>query len=146
MLAKGDSVSLSKQVPGLTAVTVGVSWELHENCDNEDLAFELSALLCDERKRVLSDHHFFFYNNFTAPDNSIHLRADDIFERPDFEVIEVKLAALEPTVASIVFAVSVCDIMFPKLTFREVKSLYIRVLDYSEVDYSTHLEFVRYVL
>ncbi|GAA4965493.1 hypothetical protein GCM10023238_36440 [Streptomyces heliomycini] len=65
-LSKGGNVSLSKEAPGLTAVLVGLGWDVRTTTGT-DYDLDASALLLDTSGRVLSDQHFVFYNNLKSP-------------------------------------------------------------------------------
>ncbi|GAA2646753.1 hypothetical protein GCM10010307_52590 [Streptomyces vastus] len=54
-LAKGGNVSLSKEAPGLTAVTIGLGWAVRTTTTGADYDLDASALLCDTSGRVVSD-------------------------------------------------------------------------------------------
>lgn len=123
-LNKGANVSLSKQAPNLTAVSVGLGWESTYDLD-------ASALACGENRKVLSDSHFVFYNNLRSPDGSIE-HTGDILEgsgEGDDEVINVDLVAVPATIAAIYFVVSIHDPHGQGQTFGQVRNAYIRVWD-----------------
>jgi tellurium resistance protein TerD len=131
-LTKGGNVSLSKEAPNLTAVTVGLGWDVRVTTGaNFDL--DASALACGENKRVLSDLHFVFYNNPRSPDGSIECGPDnqDGSGDGDDEFIEVNLSAVPPNIASIVFPVSIHEADARGQTFGQVQNAYIRVVDAS---------------
>ena len=64
-LSKGGNVSLSKAAPGLTAVLVGLGWDVRTTTGT-DYDLDASALLLDTSGKVISDGHFVFYNNLTS--------------------------------------------------------------------------------
>ncbi|GGX51327.1 hypothetical protein GCM10010341_86110 [Streptomyces noursei] len=126
-LTKGGNVSLSKQAPGLTAVRVGLGWQVGTTTGTgHDL--DASALLCGESGKVLSDQHFVFFNNLTSPDGAVRHSGS----RPtgeDKEQIEVDLGAVPPGVAKIVFPVSIYEAEQRRQNFGQLSSAYIRVVD-----------------
>ncbi|MFF2812917.1 TerD family protein [Streptomyces sp. NPDC058000] len=126
-LTKGGNVSLSKQAPGLTAVRVGLGWQVGAAAGTgHDL--DASALLCGESGTVLSDQHFVFFNNLTSPDGAVRHSGS----RPtgeDKEQIEVDLATVPPEVAKIVFPVSLYEAEQRRQNFGQLSSAYIRVVD-----------------
>ncbi|MEU3093038.1 TerD family protein, partial [Streptomyces massasporeus] len=69
-LSKGGNVSLSKEAPGLTAVLVGLGWDVRTTTGT-DYDLDASALLVNESGKVLSDQHFVFFNNLKSPDGSV---------------------------------------------------------------------------
>ena len=66
-LAKGGNVSLDKQAPNLTAVAVGLGWDVRSTTGT-DFDLDASALATGDNKKVLSDEHFVFFNNLRSPD------------------------------------------------------------------------------
>ncbi|MFB6606562.1 TerD family protein [Streptomyces noursei] len=126
-LTKGGNVSLSKQAPGLTAVRVGLGWQV-ATATGTGHDLDASALLCGESGTVLTDQHFVFFNNLTSPDGSVRHSGS----RPtgeDQEQIEVDLAAVPPEVAKIVFPVSLYEAEQRRQNFGQLSSAYIRVVD-----------------
>src|SRR6185369_4375333 len=76
-LSKGGNVSLSKAAPNLTAVTVGLGWQVRQT---SGAAYDLdaSAIVVDDRGRVLYDKYFVFFNNLTSPDGSVEYLGDNL--------------------------------------------------------------------
>lgn len=129
-LAKGGNVSLSKEAPGLTAVTVGLGWDVRTTT-GADHDLDASALLCDAAGKVLSDGHFVFYNNLTSPDGSVQHTGDNLTGEGegDDESIHVELAQVPAEVAKIVFPVSIHDAETRGQSFGQVSNAFIRVVN-----------------
>lgn len=123
-LTKGGNVSLSKQAPGLTAVTVGLGWQANAGCEPDG-----SALLCDRTGKVLSDEHFVFFNNLTSPDGSVRHCGSGAPVDGDDQRIEVDLTRLPDAVEKIVFPVSLYEAASRGQSFAQVRRAHIRVLD-----------------
>ncbi len=64
-LSKGGNVSLSKEAPGLTAVIVGLGWDIRTTTGT-DFDLDASALLLNNAGKVGSDQHFVFFNNLKS--------------------------------------------------------------------------------
>ncbi|MFG2718978.1 TerD family protein [Streptomyces sp. NPDC048416] len=129
-LAKGGNVSLSKEAPGLTAVTVGLGWDVRTTTGT-DHDLDASALLCNESGKVLSDSHFVFYNNLTSPDGSVQHTGDNLTGEGegDDETINIDLTAVPGPVSKIVFPVSIHDAQARGQSFGQVRNAYIRVIN-----------------
>ncbi|GGU99255.1 hypothetical protein GCM10010211_78300 [Streptomyces albospinus] len=127
-LTKGGNVSLSKQAPGLTAVKVGLGWQVGAAA-GADHDLDASALLCGPSGKVLSDQHFVFFNNLSSPDGSVRHSGNGPAGGGDSEQIEVRLASVPPEVAKIVFPVSIYEAEQRRHNFGQLRSAYIRVLD-----------------
>ncbi|MEU5822129.1 TerD family protein [Streptomyces sp. NPDC047803] len=141
-LAKGGNVSLSKEAPGLTAVTVGLGWDVRTTT-GADHDLDASALLCAESGKVVSDLHFVFYNNLNSPDGSVQHTGDNLTGEGegDDESINVNLAAVPADVAKIVFPVSIHDAQSRGQSFGQVRNAFIRV-----VNQANGVELARYDL
>jgi len=141
-LSKGGNVSLSKAAPNLTAVTVGLGWQVRQT---SGAAYDLdaSAIVVDDRGRVLSDQYFVFFNNLTSPDGSVQHLGDNLVGGGggDDEQITVDLRTLNAQAAKVVFAVSIYDAEVRRQTFGQVRDAFIRVLDST-----TGVEIARYDL
>ncbi|OHV35944.1 MULTISPECIES: TerD family protein [Pseudofrankia] len=141
-LSKGGNVSLSKAAPNLTTVTVGLGWQVRQT---SGAAYDLdaSAIVLDDRGRVLSDSYFVFFNNLTSPDGSVQHLGDNLVGGGggDDEQIMVDLRALNPQAAKVVFAVSIYDADVRRQTFGQVRDAFIRV-----ADANTAIEIARYDL
>ncbi|TNY38394.1 TerD family protein [Thermomonospora catenispora] len=132
-LTKGGNVSLSKEAPGLRAVTIGLGWDVRTTT-GADFDLDASALLLNESGRVLSDRHFVFYNNLRSPDGSVEHTGDNLTGEGegDDEQIKVDLAAVPAEVARIVFPVSIHEAEQRGQTFGQVRNAFIRVVNQAD--------------
>ncbi|MGX7758801.1 TerD family protein [Streptomyces angustmyceticus] len=132
-LAKGGNVSLSKEAPGLTAVTVGLGWDVRTTT-GADYDLDASALLCTEAGKVVSDAHFVFYNNLTSPDGSVRHTGDNLTGEGegDDEAVEVTLSTVPAEIAKIVFPVSIHDAESRGQSFGQVRNAFIRVVNQAD--------------
>ncbi|MEU8974082.1 TerD family protein [Streptomyces monashensis] len=123
-LTKGGNVSLGKQAPGLTAVTVGLGWQA-----NTEYELDAGALLCDASGRVLSDEHFVFFNNLTSPDGSVRHGGAGGPAGGDDQRIRIDLTRVPAQAEKIVFLVSLYEAASRGQAFGQVLRAHIRVLD-----------------
>lgn len=132
-LAKGGNVSLSKQAPGLTAVLIGLGWDVRTTT-GADYDLDASALLCGADGRVLSDGHFVFYNNLTSPDGSVEHTGDNLTGEGegDDESVKVNLATVPAQVEKVVFPVSIHDAETRGQSFGQVSNAFIRVVNQAD--------------
>ncbi|MEX2981101.1 TerD family protein [Streptomyces sp. C36] len=129
-LAKGGNVSLSKEAPGLSAVEVGLGWDVRTTTGT-DYDLDASALMCNEAGKTASPQHFVFYNNLTSPDGSVQHTGDNLTGEGegDDETIKVDLAAVPADIAKIIFPVSIHDAQARGQSFGQVRNAYIRVVN-----------------
>lgn len=129
-LSKGGNVSLTKEAPGLTAVTVGLGWDVRTTTGT-DFDLDASAIAVGADGRVVSEAHFVFFNNKSTPDQSIVHTGDNRTGEGsgDDEAINVNLSGLSPDVQKIVFPVSVYDAENRSQNFGQVRNAYIRVIN-----------------
>ncbi|GAA5071589.1 TerD family protein [Nocardia iowensis] len=141
-LAKGGNVSLSKQAPNLTAVSVGLGWDARSTT-GADFDLDASVIATGEDRKVVSDKHFVFYNNLRSPEGAIEHLGDNLTGagEGDDEVVNVDLAATPPSITNILFAVSIYDADARQQSFGQVRNAFIRV-----VDRATGSELARYDL
>ncbi|MEK2490947.1 TerD family protein [Kitasatospora purpeofusca] len=129
-LAKGGNVSLTKEAPGLTAVIVGLGWDVRTTT-GADYDLDASALLCNAHGKVVSDQHFVFFNNLRSPDGSVEHSGDNLTGGGDGddEQIKVDLAGVPVDVAKVVFPVSIYDADARFQSFGQVRNAFIRIVN-----------------
>ncbi|MEV6067742.1 TerD family protein [Nocardia sp. NPDC052001] len=131
-LTKGGNVSLTKAAPNLTAVAVGLGWDLRTTTGT-DFDLDASAIALGPEKKVVSNGHFVFFNNLKSPEGTIEHTGDNKTGEGegDDEVINVDLANTPATIDSIVFPVSIYEADTRAQSFGQVRNAYIRVVDRS---------------
>jgi tellurium resistance protein TerD len=129
-LSKGGNVSLTKEAPGLTAVTVGLGWDVRTTTGT-DFDLDASAILTKEDGKVRNDQDFVFFNNLKSADGSVEHTGDNITGEGegDDEQIKVNLAAVPADVAKIAFPVSIYDAENRQQSFGQVRNAFIRVVN-----------------
>ena len=131
-LTKGGNVSLTKEAgpSGLTAVTVGLGWDVRTTT-GADFDLDASALAVTTEGKVLSNKHFVFYGNLVSADGSIEHAGDNLTGQGegDDEQVKINLAAVPAEVDKIVFAVSIYDADSRGQNFGQVRNAFIRVVN-----------------
>ncbi|QCB52257.1 TerD family protein [Rhodococcus sp. PAMC28707] len=129
-LSKGGNVSLTKEAPNLTSVSVGLGWDVRDTTGG-DFDLDASAIGLDSNKKSVDDLFFVFYNNLRSPDGAIEHTGDNRTGEGegDDESINIDLVALSPKVESIVFPVSIHDADSLGQNFGQVVNAFIRVVD-----------------
>ena len=132
-LSKGGNVSLTKEAPGLTAVIIGLGWDIRTTTGT-DFDLDASALLLDASGKVSSDANFIFFNNLKSPDGSVEHTGDNLTGEGegDDEVIKVSLATVPAEVDKIVFPVSIYEGNTRSQSFGQVRNAFIRVVNQAD--------------
>lgn len=129
-LTKGGNVNLSKEVPGLSKIAVGLGWPKR---GTEGAPFDLDASLfiVGADGKVLSDGHFVFYNNAVSPDGAIKHSGDNKTGDGDGddETLAVDLTAVEAGAQRLIFAVTIHEATERGQNFGQVGTASIRVVN-----------------
>ena len=129
-LSKGGNVSLTKEAPGLTAVTVGLGWDVRSTTGT-DFDLDASAILVDAQGKVTGDKDFVFFNNLKSSDGSVEHLGDNLTGagEGDDEQVNVNLASVPANVDKIVFPVSIYDAESRSQSFGQVRNAFIRIVN-----------------
>ncbi|GGV04285.1 chemical-damaging agent resistance protein C [Actinomadura cremea] len=132
-LSKGGNVSLTKQAPGLTAVTVGLGWDLRTTTGT-DFDLDASALVLDASGKIITDQHFVFFNNLRTPDGAVEHTGDNTTGagEGDDERLNVDFGAMPGTAERVAFAVSIYDGDSRGQNFGQVRNAFIRVMNQAD--------------
>ncbi|QXJ25118.1 TerD family protein [Actinomadura graeca] len=129
-LAKGGNVSLTKAAPNLSAVSVGLGWDVRATT-GADFDLDASALMLAGTGKVMSDQHFVFFNNLKSPDGSVEHTGDNLTGEGegDDESINVDLTGVPAECERIVFPVSIYDADNRHQNFGQVRNAFIRIVN-----------------
>jgi len=132
-LSKGGNVSLTKQAPGLSAVTVGLGWDVRVTTGT-DFDLDASALVLDAGGKVISDQHFVYFNNLRSPEGSVEHTGDNLTGEGegDDEQIKVNFGGVPAEAQRIAFAVSIYDGDSRGQNFGQVRNAFIRVVNQAD--------------
>jgi tellurium resistance protein TerD len=132
-LSKGGNVSLTKAAPGLTAVVVGLGWDVRTTTGT-DFDLDASAIMADANGKVVSDAHFVFFNNLKSPDGSVEHLGDNLTGEGegDDEQVKVQLSTVPAEVDKIVFPVSIYDGNNRSQSFGQVRNAFIRIVNQAD--------------
>lgn len=144
-LAKGQRVSLEKIAPGLSEIFIGLGWDTKVTDGGFDFDLDASLFLLGTNEKLISDHHFIFYNNLISPDpdKSVEHTGDNLTGDGDGddEVIKVNLKKVPNNVQKIVVVVTIHEADQRNQNFGQVDNAFVRI-----VNAQTNQESVRYDL
>lgn len=129
-LQKGGNVSLSKTVPGLDKIKVGLGWDVRAT-DGAAFDLDASAFLLSEAGKVRSTSDFIFYNQLKSQCGSIEHTGDNQTGagEGDDETINVKLSSIPGDVAKIAITVTIHDADIRGQNFGQVSSAFVRIIN-----------------
>ncbi|MFB2538644.1 MULTISPECIES: TerD family protein [unclassified Acinetobacter] len=129
-LTKGGNVSLTKEAPGMSKMTLGLGWNPRVT---DGAAFDLDAIafLVNEAGKVRNDTDFIFFNNLKSADGSVAHNGDNRTGEGDGddETLSVDLSKVPTDVAKVIFAVTIYDGQARNQNFGQVGNAYIRVVN-----------------
>jgi tellurium resistance protein TerD len=125
-MKRGANVALTREVPGLSRLVLGMSWNAGaERALEDNLVF--AAILCGVDGRARSDQDFVFFNQITSPEQSVQQLEQSLGD--DAEQIEVELGAVPAGIDRIVAVLYVNDGPAQRRTLGQLRSCVIRVLN-----------------
>ncbi len=129
-LSKGGNVSLSKEVPGLSRIRVGLGWDVRAT-DGAPFDLDGSVFLVNGEGKVRSDADFIFYNNLRSTDGAVEHTGDSRTGEGDGddEAIKVNLGTLAADIDKIVVAVTVDQAETRSQNFGQVGNAFIRIVN-----------------
>jgi tellurium resistance protein TerD len=125
-MKRGANVSLTREVPGLKGLVVGVKWNAGSETALAD-NMTMATILCGTDGRALSDQHFVFFNQLSSPDLSVQQLKQAL--GGDQEQVEIDLASVPAQVDRIVVVVYVNEGPAQKRTLGQLRSCVVRVLN-----------------
>ena len=126
VMKRGSNVSLTREIPGLTGVVLGVRWDAgSERTLDENLVF--ASLLCDSSRQVRSTADFVFFNQLQSPELSTSQLEQAL--GGDQEQVEVDFALVPAEIERIVFVLYINDGAQRRRTLAQLRSCQLRVLN-----------------
>jgi tellurium resistance protein TerD len=125
-MKRGANVALTREVPGLTGVVLGMTWNAGAERVLED-SLVFAAILCGPDGRARSDQDFVFFNQLSSPEQSVHELEKAL--GGDNEQIVVELGAVPAEIDRIVAVLYVNDGPAQRRTLGQLRSCVVRVLN-----------------
>lgn len=129
-LKKGGNVSLSKEAPGLSKITVGLGWDSRVT-DGAQFDLDASVFLCGDDGKAIDDNHFIFYGNLKSQDGSVEHTGDNLTGEGDGddEQIKIDLNAVPAAIKKMVVSVTIHEAATRNQNFGQVANAFMRVID-----------------
>lgn len=126
VMSRGENVPLTREIPHLSHVVIGVSWNAGAEPVLQD-NLVLAAVLCDASSKAISPEHFVFFNQLSSPDLSVSQLEEAL--AGDQEQIEVDLPDVPPEVARLAFVMYVNEGTAARRTLGQLRQLSVCVRD-----------------
>lgn len=128
--SKGGNISLSKEAPSLTKITVGLGWDVRQT-DGAAFDLDASAFLLNGTGKVRSDADFIFYNQLESACKSVRHTGDNLTGEGDGddESVDVDLTKVPAEVQKIAVAVTIHEGEARRQNFGMVSNAFVRVVD-----------------
>jgi len=152
-LTKGGNVSLTRSVPSLKRILVGLGWDARPTT-GADFDLDASAFLLGESGKVRRDEDFIFYNKLLSDCGSVEHTGDNRTGAGDGddEALKIDLDKVPDTIKRIAVCVTIDDATARRQNFGQVGNAFMRIanlendveiarFDLSE-DYSTETAMV----
>ena len=107
-LEKKKSINLTKSVPSLNQVKVGLSWD-QSILNGQSPDADASAFMLGENGKIPSEDYFVFYNNLNSGDGSVRHSGDNRTGAGDGddEEINITLSKVSPQVVQIMLTITI---------------------------------------
>jgi tellurium resistance protein TerD len=125
-MKRGANVALTREIPGLTGLVLGMRWNAGAERVLED-SLVFAAVLCGADGRARSDQDFVFFNQLSSPEESVQQLEQAL--DGDQEQIVVDLQSVPPEIDRIVVVLYVNESPAQRRTLGQLRSCVIRVLD-----------------
>ncbi len=142
-LKKGEKISLTKDNPGLSKITVGLGWDINRYDSGADFDLDASAFLLGANGKVTQGADFIFYGQPSHPSGAVNYGGDNRTGEGegDDEQIQVNLQAVPANIEKIDFTVTIYEAAERRQNFGQVSNAFVRI-----VDDATGQELIRYDL
>lgn len=125
-MTRGANVPLTREIPGLRHIVVGVAWNAGAEPVLQD-NLVMAAILCDRSNKAISADHFVFFNQLTSPDLSVSQVRTTM--AGDQEQVEIDLPDVPPEVSRIAFVLYVNEGIAARRTLGQLRQLGVAVRD-----------------
>lgn len=130
-LTKGTGISLTKTVPSLRRVRVGLGWDTAGSASPYEFDLDASAFICRNiaSPKLLSNQHFVFYNQASDPEQSVRHTGDNRTGAGDGddESLIIELGRVNAMADEISFIATIHDADVRGQSFGQVRNSYIAI-------------------
>jgi tellurium resistance protein TerD len=125
VLRRGANTALTREIPGLTGLVLGVRWNIGAEKVLAD-HLVVATMLCDDGGKAISDEHFVFFNQLAEPAMSVRQLTEAVGD--DAEQVEIHFAAVPPEVRRIFVVLYVNETTGLRRSLGQLREVVVRVL------------------
>lgn len=127
-LVTGERFDLSKAVPDLKQVAIGLGWQVTQ-VGGQTYDIDASVFMISDNGKIPDERYFVFYNNLVSQDGSLkHLGTNQsTFGTQDEQTITVELDTVNSAIEEIIVVVTIHEAKEKRQNFSQVKNAYIRL-------------------
>lgn len=127
-MSKGESVSLTKKVPGLTKVFAGAGWDPKQG---KTMDLDLAAFMLDANGKLEGKGGFVYFGAKTSACGSVASRGDNLTGdgEGDDEVIDINLASVPQGVSEILLVASIYQAAQKGQSLKDLDNAHIRIVN-----------------
>jgi len=141
-LQKGQSISLSKEAPGLTKLMCGLGWDIAKRSgggffgafsNTQDCDLDASVICLDQKGKITDISNVIYFSNLSHKSGAITHLGDNLTGAGagDDEQILVDLTRLPKEIVKLVFTVNIYDCIARKQEFAQVQNAFVRLVNTS---------------
>jgi tellurium resistance protein TerD len=129
VMKRGSNVALTREIPGLTGLILGVHWDANSEQALAD-SLVVATILCDEHSKALSNEHFVFFNQLSSPEESVTQAEHTLGS--DLEQIEIDLDRVPAEVSRIAVVMYINTGLGVRRTLGQLRDCVIRVVNLAD--------------
>ena len=131
-LEKGGRINLSKEMPSLNKVRVGLGWEANQFDTGGDFDIDVSLFMLAPdtagNAKLPNEKNFIFYGNLVSPDGSVRHSGDNkVGGSGDLETLFVELGKVDPKVAELSIVCTIYKADERKQNFGQIRNSYVQL-------------------
>jgi len=130
-LNKGGRFNLSKEVPNLKKIQMGLGWDVNRSDTGSQFDLDGSVFLVGSNGKTTLESNFVFYNNLQSSDGSVTHTGDNRTGdgSGDDEQILVDLSRISADIKEIIFVVTIHEAHLNRQNFGQISNSFIRLVN-----------------
>jgi tellurium resistance protein TerD len=128
-MKRGANVDLTREIPNLQGVVLGVSWDAGSETALQD-NLVMATVLCGADGKALSEAHLVFFNQLSSPDLSVQQLDEALGE--DQEQVEVDFGSVPADISRVVVVLYINDGPSRRRSLGQLRKCRLRALNLAD--------------